>query len=132
MALATNFFEAVTSFHKKCDLPVGDPYNPDVTRNWDLRIKLLEEELQELKDAKGDPIESADALADLAYVIFGAAVDWGVPLPDMLSEVHRSNMTKEPIKREDGKVMKGPHYQAPDIKRVWNWWGVCLDKTLPL
>jgi hypothetical protein len=127
VSLGTSLFEAVKAFHKKCELPVGDPYNPDVTRNWDLRMALIQEEFDELKEAKGDPIESADALADLAYVIFGAAVDWGVPLPDMLSEVHRSNMTKEPIHNEAGKVVKGPYYRAPDLKRVWNWWGVCLN-----
>lgn len=49
--------------------------------------------------------------------------DWGFT-PDQMTEaflrVHRSNMSKlgddgKPIRREDGKIMKGPNYRAPDL-----------------
>lgn len=89
-----------------------------------LRHELIREELAELKQAhdKGDLIGIADALADLAYVVVGAAVAFGIPLDRVFDEVHRSNMSKlgedgKPIYREDGKVLKGPNYTPPDIER---------------
>jgi hypothetical protein len=87
-----------------------------------LRVELIQEEFTELKDALtiSDPtartVEVADALADLAYVICGAAISWGIDLPMVFQAVHLSNMTKTPgNKRSDGKLMKGPKYQRPQI-----------------
>jgi tRNA-2-methylthio-N6-dimethylallyladenosine synthase len=42
---------------------------------------------------------------------------------DVLAEIHRSNMTKlgpdgQVVRREDGKVLKGEHYEAPDVPGV--------------
>jgi len=70
-----------------------------------------------------DVVEAADALADLVYVIYGAALESSIPLDPTLQEVQRSNMSKLgedglPIRREDGKIMKGPNYTAPDIRKV--------------
>lgn len=70
-----------------------------------------------------DVVGAADALADLVYVIYGMALESGIDLPAVLAEVQRSNMSKlaadgTPIYREDGKVMKGPGYRAPDIAAV--------------
>ena len=56
-------------------------------------------------------------LADLVYVCFQFAVAAGWELDEALARVHRSNMSKlvdgKPVKREDGKVLKGPNYQPP-------------------
>jgi len=89
------------------------------------RIALIAEELRELTDALGNDnlVEAADAIADLLYVTYGTAVEMGLPADALVSEVHRSNMTKlgedgKPILREDGKILKGPGYQAPDIRGV--------------
>lgn len=74
--------------------------------------------------AELDRVEVADALGDLVYVIFGAALAFGIPLDAVVREIHRSNMTKlgadgKPIYREgDQKVMKGPNYERPQIARV--------------
>ena len=70
-----------------------------------------------------DAVEAADALADLVYVIYGMALETGIDLAAVLAEVQRSSMSKlgadgKPIYREDGKVLKGPGYFAPDVAQV--------------
>lgn len=88
----------------------------------DLRRDLLREETEEydLAEQQGDLVEIADGLADVVYIAYGTALAHGIDLDAVLREVHRSNMSKlgedgQPILREDGKVMKGPHYSPPDI-----------------
>jgi predicted HAD superfamily Cof-like phosphohydrolase len=88
-----------------------------------LRQELLDSEVQELRDAiaAGDRVLAADALADIVYVAVGTAVRLGIPFDKVLAEVHRSNMTKliPPIElRADGKILKGPHYEPPQIEAI--------------
>src|SRR2546429_8737965 len=87
-----------------------------------LRTLLIEEELAEFRNAgeSGDVVGVADALADLLYVVYGAAVEYGLDLEPVFAEIHRSNMTKDPRHgcRADGKVCKGASYQAPDVRQV--------------
>lgn len=90
-----------------------------------LRCALVEEEAAELRAAldADDIVEVADAVADLLYVVYGAALTFGIPVGAVFSEVHRSNMTKlddagEPIMRADGKVVKGPNFSPPDLLPV--------------
>ncbi len=87
-----------------------------------LRLDLIEEEVQELRDglANKSMLEIADALTDILYVVYGAGHAFGIDLDDCFHEVHSSNMTKlgadgRPLYREDGKVMKGPNYREPDL-----------------
>jgi len=87
-----------------------------------LRLDLIEEEVQELRDGLGRSslLEVADALTDILYVVYGAGHAFGIDLDDCFHEVHRSNMTKlgedgRPLYRDDGKVMKGPNYEEPDL-----------------
>ena len=87
-----------------------------------LRLDLINEEVQELRDGLGKKsmLEIADALTDILYVVYGAGHAFGIDLDECFNEVHRSNMTKlgedgRPVYREDGKVMKGPHYSEPDL-----------------
>lgn len=89
-----------------------------------LRYELIREELQELYDAMGqkDMVEIADALTDLLYVVYGAGHSFGIDLDACFQHVHDSNMSKlgedgKPIYREDGKILKGPNYWAPDMKQ---------------
>lgn len=117
--------ELVREFHEVFGLPIGaSPALLDGDRTG-LRYELIREELEELADAQNgtDLVAIADALADLAYVVYGAAVEYGIPLDAVVREVHRSNMTKlgadgRPIRREDGKVLKGPAYEPPNISQV--------------
>ena len=87
-----------------------------------LRLDLIEEEVQELRDglANKSMLEIADALTDILYVVYGAGHAFGIDLDDCFHEVHSSNMTKlgadgRPLYRDDGKVMKGPNYREPDL-----------------
>ena len=89
-----------------------------------LRIDLIKEELEELKDAKSkkDLLEVADALTDILYVTYGAGHSFGIDLDKCFNEVQNSNMSKlgkdgKPIYNESGKVMKGPNYFKPDLKK---------------
>jgi len=73
--------------------------------------------------ADNDPVEVADALTDLLYVIYGMGHSFGLDLQKCFDEVHRSNMSKldedgKPIYREDGKILKGPSYTPPNLKDI--------------
>ena len=90
-----------------------------------LRLDLIREELSELKEAleKKDIKEVADALTDILYVTYGAGHSFGVDLDSCFNEVQNSNMSKlgddgKPIYNESGKVMKGPNYFKPNIKKI--------------
>jgi predicted HAD superfamily Cof-like phosphohydrolase len=87
-----------------------------------LRTLLIEEELAEFRNATeaDDLVGVADALADLLYVVYGAAEEYGLDLEPVFNEIHRSNMTKDARAgcRVDGKVCKGAAYQPPDVRGV--------------
>ena len=92
-----------------------------------LRVSLIQEELDELKEAmaKNDLLEVADALTDLLYVTYGAGHAFGIDLDKCFNEVQNSNMSKlgedgKPIYNEFGKVMKGPNYFKPDLSKFVN------------
>ena len=90
-----------------------------------MRLSLIEEELKELKVAieSNDLIEVADALTDILYVTYGAGHAFGIDLDKCFNEVQNSNMSKlgedgKPIYNDHGKVMKGPKYFKPDLKKI--------------
>ena len=130
----------VTEFHRKFNVPVDIPLNPN---DLDLRINLIVEEFREVLQAADyhfsyneqsrqieisrperpnvDPVALLKELADLSYVIAGTAVTFGWNFDEAEQRVHDSNMSKldengKPIYREDGKVLKGPNYKAPDLE----------------
>ena len=90
-----------------------------------LRLNLIKEELNELEEAinKNNIVEIADALTDILYVTYGAGHAFGINLDKCFEEVQRSNMSKlnengEPLYNTDGKVMKGPNYFKPNLKKI--------------
>ena len=90
-----------------------------------LRLSLIKEELEELSEAmqKKDIVEVADALTDILYVTYGAGHAFGINLDKCFDEVQESNMSKlgsdgKPIYHESGKVMKGPNYFKPVLKKI--------------
>ena len=90
----------------------------------DLRYELIREELEELKVALEEKNlkEVADALTDILYVTYGAGHAFGIDLDKCFDEVHASNMSKlgvdgKPIYNGSGKVMKGPNYFKPNLKK---------------
>ena len=89
-----------------------------------LRIDLIKEELDELKEAMDnkDLLEVADALTDILYVTYGAGHAFGINLDECFEEVQNSNMSKldengKPIYNDSGKVMKGPNYFRPNLSK---------------
>ena len=117
-------FEKVGLFMKTFGQEVKNRPSLSSEKINNLRISLIEEELKEFKDAlfNKDIKEVADALTDILYVTYGAGHAFGINLDDCFSEVQRSNMSKlgndgKPIYNEHGKVMKGPNYFEPDLKK---------------
>jgi hypothetical protein len=118
----------VAEFHKAFRLHKdGQPGDVPTLygKNRELRQKLLKEEYEEylLGEATNDIAEIADALGDMAYIIWGTALEYGIPLDKVIAEIHRANMSKldangEPIMREDGKVLKSDRYTPPNIPAV--------------
>lgn len=101
-----------------------EPEFPDFSTR-ELRLELIREEYEELEEAieNRDLVEVADALTDLLYVIYGAGHAFGIDLDACYTEVHHSNMSKlgpdgMPLKREDGKVIKGPEFFEPELAQV--------------
>jgi len=84
-----------------------------------LQLNLIVEEFEEFINAvesEGDENQLKE-LADLVYVCFQYAVARGWPLDEALDRVYQSNISKlvdgKPLRREDGKVLKGPNYKPP-------------------
>ena len=117
-------FEKVGLFMKTFnqDVKVSSSLSTDKINS--LRISLINEELEELKQAISDKnlTEVADALTDILYVTYGAGHAFGINLDACFEEVQNSNMSKldkngNPIYNENGKVLKGPNYFEPDLKK---------------
>ena len=122
--------EAVKAFHEAFGLDYRNTPKADLgaAKNT-LRYKLMREENEEYLDAanNGDLVEVADALGDMLYILCGTIIEHGLQhkIEAVFAEIQRSNMSKlgadgKPIYREDGKVLKGPNYFAPDIVNILN------------
>lgn len=148
---AVSTTDKVREFHKTFEHPIATrPTIADAALRA-LRVRLIAEELGEFARACGvtlllsvdptkplstdyleildrpavppDLVEMADALGDLDYVVQGANLALGIPGEAVVSEIHRSNMSKagsdgKAVKREDGKILKGPNYSKPEIAKV--------------
>jgi len=121
----------MTNFEKVAEFMNAFGQDVETEPQWtsvsELRYNLIDEELNELREALNERnlIEVADALTDLLYVVYGAGHSFGINLDKCFEEVHNSNMSKlgedgKPIHREDGKVLKGPNYWSPDLRKVLN------------
>ena len=107
-------FESVKKFMQTFGQQIKEKAEFPNEKITKLRYELIEEELQEFKEAidKRDIKEVADALTDILYVTYGAGHAFGINLDKCFQEVQNSNMSKldqngKPIYNEKGKVMKG-------------------------
>ena len=124
----------VKAFHEKFGVPAVDkPQVPSVER-VKLRGALVTEEFNEFIRAIGftvhgqvevdpfyavDMVETADAIADLIYVLIGTAHEFGIPLQAVWDAVHASNMAKVGGGQDSkGKIQKPPGWVAPDVAGV--------------
>jgi len=105
---------SVAEFHKTFNLPIEKVPLIPASKRCELRINLLQEELNELKEAieDNDLVEVADALADIQYVLSGAILEFGMgeKFDDIFSEVQRSNMSKTCKTMEEAEATK-KHYE---------------------
>lgn len=108
---------SVAEFHKTFQHPILEtPQIPSEAR-CNLRVSLIQEELNELKEAieAKDIVEIADALCDIQYVLSGAILEFGMKdkFADLFDEVQRSNMSKACKSLEEAEAtMK--HYFEKD------------------
>jgi len=144
--MSTNF-QKVKKWMKIAGQPVREDPTPEI-EEWQLRIDLIKEEFKEFKAGVRtcDLVEIADGIGDLLYVVYGAAVSFGIDADAVFDLLHENNMTKfitcpecsgdgidDPgiasecrhcggygvvpyAVREDGKILKSPAWQPPDLK----------------
>ena len=120
--------EAVTAFHKAFGLNVSTNPTVDLPEEIKkLRYNWMKAENEEYLEAikNDDLVEVADALGVMLYILCGTIISHGLQdkMESIFDEIQRSNMSKldsngKPIYREDGKVMKGPHYFKPNIAAI--------------
>ena len=117
-------FESVKKFMKIFGQEIKEKAEFPNDKIISIRYELIREELEELRDAldKKDIKEVADALTDILYVTYGAGHAFGIDLDKCFQEVQNSNMSKlgkdgKPIYNNMGKVMKGPNYFKPNLKK---------------
>tara|TARA_Y100001938_G_scaffold151206_1_gene247466 strand:- start:371 stop:742 length:372 start_codon:yes stop_codon:yes gene_type:complete len=117
----------VREFHEKMELAVDQPFSKELL---EFRMKLIFEEVQELAEVgltlegKLDTEERhvlmqdfLKEMCDVVYVIEGTAVSFGMDFLKAYDLVHKSNMSKFPITKDDsGKVMKGKNYKPPVLE----------------
>jgi predicted HAD superfamily Cof-like phosphohydrolase len=118
----------VKEFHEAFDLSVNVKPNKELldkdVKTKKLRIDLIKEELDELKEAieNKDMVEVGDALADILYVTYGAGVSFGIDLDKVFDQVHESNMSKlckseeEAIETVEWYKKNNTIYDSPDYR----------------
>ena len=120
-------FNKVKEWCEATDIAVAEKPTTIPEDRYRLRFNLMAEENVEYLEAcaAGDEVEIADALGDMLYILLGTALEHGMQdyLKRIFTEIHSSNMSKmgkdgKPIRREDGKILKGPNYFRPNIKQI--------------
>ena len=119
---------AVEEFHNAFGIESANSPTFDVSeQKIILRYNLMKEENEEYLEAaqNKDLVEVADALGDMLYILCGTILSHGMQhkISEVFEEIQRSNMSKlgsdgKPIYREDGKILKGPHYFKPNIASI--------------
>ena len=126
--------EQVLECHKAMEMAINDNFSIPLL---ELRQRLLNEEMSELNaeidnlinELKTSGQTTAESrakmlkeLADLQYVLSGMVISLGLPMQEAFARVHKSNMSKlvdgKPLKRADGKFLKGPNYQPPYLQDI--------------
>jgi predicted HAD superfamily Cof-like phosphohydrolase len=132
----------VHEFHAAFDIPIKDEPTIPYLNRVKLRRRLIEEEFEEVckefdriehrlerglytsvKPVLDDVARLAKELSDLRIVCEGTELEFGIPGDAVYAEVHRSNMSKlgedgRPVRRHDGKVLKGPNYEEANVLLV--------------
>lgn len=115
--------QMVKDFHTKYSCLVNTKPTDLDAKTLLLRSRLLQEEVAEFTGcaSQEDMVGMVDALCDILYVTYGAALCLGVDLEPIFAEVQRSNMTKDGGGQDTGgKIIKGPYFSAPNIEGKLN------------
>ncbi len=115
----TNVFADQATFMRACG-QTTQGWNEDQFRMY---LTLIQEEFAELCEAvdESNRTEIFDALLDLIVVTIGAGLSAGFPMAAGWQEVMTSNLGKIDtvtgmvLRREDGKILKGPNWQPPKL-----------------
>jgi predicted HAD superfamily Cof-like phosphohydrolase len=116
--------ELVAEFYRRAEKPIRSQPTAELPREEIRQITaLLVEEVGELRSAlkRRDLKDIADGLADVIYVVYGAALQFGIDLDDVLLRIHEANMSKSNAdgtfpKSKAGKVLRGDMYEPPDLE----------------
>ncbi|WP_040479033.1 MazG nucleotide pyrophosphohydrolase domain-containing protein [Longispora albida] len=115
----------LAEFHRAFGLRHAESPGLPPAEHVTVHRRLVEEEAAEAVEAMAgeDLAHIAQELADVVYVAYSAALAYGIDLDAVLAEIHRANMTKLgpdglPVRREDGKVLKGPDFEPADVAAV--------------
>ena len=102
------------------------PINTTDENVHELQFNLITEEFHEFRDEYeveldgGSKENQLKELADLVFVCYQYAAARGWNLDVAMRRVFESNMSKlvdgKPLRRSDGKVLKGPNYQPPILE----------------
>jgi predicted HAD superfamily Cof-like phosphohydrolase len=113
----SNYLQSVSEFHETLKAPILESPQIPSKERCELRVSLLQEELNELKQAieDNDLVEIADALADLQYVLSGAILEFGLKekFNTLFDEVQRSNMSKACSTQQEALATLS-HYKQKD------------------
>ena len=125
-----NQLKSVKIFHEAFGIKISNKPTLELSKDiLKLRHSLMLEENNEYLKAieERNLIEVADALGDMLYILCGTILTHGFQnlIEDIFDEIQLSNMSKlgydgKPIYRNDGKVLKGPNYKKPNIKKILN------------
>jgi len=125
-----NQLKSVKIFHEAFGIKISNKPTLELSKDiLKLRHSLMVEENNEYLKAveERNLIEVADALGDMLYILCGTILTHGFQnlIEDIFDEIQSSNMSKlgdggKPIYRNDGKVLKGPNYKKPNIKKFLN------------
>jgi NTP pyrophosphatase (non-canonical NTP hydrolase) len=127
--------QQLIEWHTKFEVPYKtepDPFDDSDEEQQlkRLRARIMTEEVKEWESSAiycEDVDKRAKELADILYTVFGTIITEGLQdqIERVFDEVHASNMSKlgpdgKPVKRHDGKVLKGPNYKEPDLSFLKN------------
>lgn len=117
--MTPSLLQQAITFREVMDQPIATP-DENV---HELQFGLITEEYAEFEDEYNAEFEGGlktdqlKELADLVFVCYQYAAARGWDLDTAMRRVFESNMSKlvdgKPLRRSDGKVMKGPNYQPP-------------------
>jgi len=108
--MAQSNFEKVKDFNTQFGVKLHQKYQPSIfdsePNNVEFAMKLIREEVKELEEAvkNKDYVETADALADILYVVYGMSCRIGLDMDNIFNIVHENNMSKLCSTEDEAKL----------------------------